>query len=168
MAEASEVKSGSKLGKLKSLLGYVFVLLNLSAMGAGSYLVYASTIGFKYKMVTEEMAMKDLEHERVFEKDEPIIYTMDPFIINLEGFPRRVIRMTVNLEMLDEEGFENLIEMGPRSRDLIVKILNSKSFQDLEPIQGKLMLKDEILLSLNQSLPSGVIRDVYFSDFVVQ
>lgn len=165
--EKSESKSSSP-SRMGAILSYVFIGLNLVVMAIGSYLVYANSIGYHFKSITEEDEHTKITKERVFRDDEPILYTMESFTINLAGFPRRVIRMTINLEMLDEEGFEEIITLGARARDTVVKLLNAKTYQDIESIQGKLMLKDEIALELNHSLHKGVIRDIYFSDFVVQ
>jgi len=30
------------------------------------------------------------------------------------------------------------------------------------------MLKDQIAVSLNQSLKSGVVKDIFFNDFIIQ
>ncbi len=54
------------------------------------------------------------------------------------------------------------------ARDKIVRVLNDKNFNDLESIQGKLFLKDTIAMEVNSILKEGVVKDVFFSDFVVQ
>jgi flagellar FliL protein len=54
------------------------------------------------------------------------------------------------------------------ARDQIVKILNSKKYIDIETIQGKLFLKDQIQTAMNKMLQKGSVKDVYFSEFVVQ
>ena len=74
----------------------------------------------------------------------------------------------MSIEMLSEEGFEELITQGGKARDEIVNILNNKRFEDLESIQGKLFLKDQIARRVNSYLERGVVKDIYFSDFVVQ
>ncbi|MNL31404.1 flagellar basal body-associated protein FliL [compost metagenome] len=100
----------------------------------------------------------------------PLIYTMDKFTVNLEGEPKRTIRLEVNLQLLGAEGFEEVMEPENRAkaRDQIVRILNDKNFSDLESIQGKLFLKDKIASEVNHLLKKGVVKDVFFSDFVVQ
>ena len=70
--------------------------------------------------------------------------------------------------MLDEEGYEEVINLGPEARDSIVRILNEKRFGDVETVQGKLHLKNQIASELNVFLQQGVVKNVYFSDFVIQ
>ena len=95
---------------------------------------------------------------------------MDKFTVNLEGELRRTIRLEVNLQMLGKEGFEEVMEPENRAkaRDRILKILNEKGFAELDTIQGKLFLKDRIAEEVNQILKKGIVKEVYFSDFVVQ
>ena len=72
--------------------------------------------------------------------------------------------------LLGKEGFEEVMEPENRAkaRDRIVRMLNEKNFTDLDSIQGKLFLKDKIAGEVNGILRRGVVKDVFFSDFVVQ
>jgi flagellar FliL protein len=47
-------------------------------------------------------------------------------------------------------------------------LLSTKTLQDIQDIQGKNQLKDEILASINKIIPPGKIAKIYFTDFVVQ
>lgn len=152
------------------ILQIVFALLNLGVMGYGTYLVYASTIGWNRPSISEESAERELASVPDEEVAGPLVYTMDKFTVNLEGEPKRTIRLEVNLEMLGKEGFEEVMTPDNRAkaRDQIVRLLNDENFSDLESIQGKLFLKDKIANAINGILKEGVVKDVYFSDFVVQ
>lgn len=151
------------------ILQVVFAALNLSVMGLGAYLVYASTLGWQSPSMTEESAEAELASIGPAE-DLPLVYTMDKFTVNLGGEPKRSIRLEVNLQMLGQEGFEEVMEPEnrARARDRILRLLNEKTFSELESIQGKLFLKDKIAMEVNGLLTKGVVKDVYFSDFVVQ
>jgi flagellar FliL protein len=72
--------------------------------------------------------------------------------------------------MLGKEGFEEVIDNENRAkvRDRVLKILNEKTFAEVESIQGKLFLKEKIAQEINSTLNEGVVKDVYFSEFVVQ
>lgn len=172
---AEENKNGKGEAK-KSLnvglvLKIVFAVVNLGVTGAGAYLVYSSTLGWKAPMITEADLRTEEEKAELSKRDlAPYIYTMDKFTVNLDGEPRRSIRIEVNLEMLGQEGFEEVInsENRAKARDRIVRVLNEKNFADLETIQGKLFLKDRIAMEVNGLLHEGVVKDVYFSEFVVQ
>lgn len=167
MAEAQAEGTGKKrdMGKL---LGFVFIGVNLIGLGFGMFLVYSSTLGSTQAVLREEEAQKELEQFEASLRDEPVLYTLKQFNTNLDGVPRRLIRMEVSLEMLDEEGFEEVVGLGPQARDAIVRVINAKTYNDIETVQGKLQLKTQIAAELNGFLKTGVVKNVYFSDFVVQ
>jgi flagellar FliL protein len=156
------------------ILQVVFAVVNVSVIGLGAYLVYASTIGWHPPRITEKQLSEEKEKiesaELSSEALGPLIYTMDKFTINLDGEPKRTIRLEVNLEMLGKEGFEEVISSDNRAkaRDRIVRLLGDKNLADIESIQGKLFLKDRIAMEINSLLDKGVVKDVYFSEFVVQ
>lgn len=171
MAEAKEqAQAPAKPKNTGMILQIVFAVLNLLVMGGGSYLVYASTIGWDSPKITEEQIEREIASVEDKADPGPLVYTMDKFTVNLGGEPQRTIRLEVNLQMLGKEGFEEVMEPENRAkaRDKIVRVLNEESFGDLESIQGKLFLKDKIAMEVNSILHKGVVKDVYFSDFVVQ
>ena len=135
---------------IKLLMSLGFAVLNLVVVGSGAFMVYSATLGFHYPEEREETAMEALQKERKGSDDlEPVLYTMDKFTVNLAGTPRRMIRLEMSLEMLDKEGFEEVVRLGSEARDAIVKVLSQKEFTDIETIQGKLFLKDEIAVTLS-------------------
>jgi len=169
--ENKEEGKGKASGGKKSLGGLLlmlFILVNLGTLGAGAYFVYQNTIGYEKVVTSEEMAKRELAsfEERLAEG--PVMFTMDPFNTNLEGVPRRLIRLQMSLEMLDAQGFEEVVGLGAQARDRVVQILNQKQFDDVETVQGKLHLKNQIIAQINSFLDKGVVQNVYFSDFVIQ
>ena len=147
----------------KLLLG-----LNVVAMGIAGYYGYMGTIGLTPEVLREMKARELLYNEDVF-NEKPVIYSLDPFTVNLGDVEdQRIVQVQVTLEMLNETGFEEVVSMGAYARDTIVQILNGKKFNELQTIQGKLFLKDEITVALNQQLQRSFIKDVYFSKFVLQ
>jgi flagellar FliL protein len=152
----------------KKLLGFLFAALNLGVLGFGLFLVHSSTLGVKTSETGEAEAKVEVEKFEASLRGDPVVYTMDTFNTNLDGLPRRLVRLEVNLEMLDEEGFEEVIGIAPKARDSITRIINAKSFNDIESVQGKLHLKNQIMGELNAFLEKGSIKNVYFSEFIVQ
>jgi flagellar FliL protein len=153
---------------MKKLMGFAFMGINLLVLGAGAYLVFASTIGVENKKISNEQAERELASFEQSLRGEPVLYTMAPFNTNLEGLPRRLVRLELSLEMMDEEGYEEVIGIVPQARDSIMRILNAKTFSDVETVQGKLHLKNQIVADLNSTLKKGVVKNVYFSELVVQ
>ena len=167
MAEENEVAAKPAIN-FKKILAIAFVVVNFVTLGGGAYLVYAGTLGHKSTVAKEEELNRELIEFRKSLEVAPVVYTMDAFNTNLEGLPRRFIRVEMSVEMYDKEGFEELVTLGGQSRDAINRILNSKKFDELETVQGKLKLKNEISSHLNEALKRGVVKNVYFTKFQVQ
>jgi flagellar protein FliL len=174
MAEEKKEAQAENKKKLDTglILQVVFAVLNLAVVGGGAFMVYSSTLGWESPKITEQQledAKDDVDDSKLTDAS-PLIYTMDKLTVNLLGDPKRLVRVEVNLEMLGKEGFEEIIDIDnrARARDKIISILNKKEFSEVESLQGKLFLKDQITNELNTMLVEGVVKDVYFTEFVVQ
>lgn len=153
---------------IKKIVLGVLVTTNIAVLGLGAYWVYISTLGYDYPVITESKLREPASLRDKFGQ-EPMIYTMDKFTVNLSGIPKRTIRVQVNLDMISPIAFQEIMDFDNRAkaRDSIVRILNEKTFDDLETIQGKLFLKDRIVAEVNKILTRGLVKDVYFTDFVM-
>jgi flagellar FliL protein len=56
----------------------------------------------------------------------------------------------------------------PRVKDTLLLLLSSKTFADLDSMEEKIDLKNEIVQRLNQILGKAKVVKVYFTEFVVQ
>lgn len=165
-AEGAAEAPKKNLGKLMLPL---FAVLNLIVLGGGAFLTYKSTIAYTPPELHEMEAALELKKEREIASAGPsVMYTMPGFAVNMAGQPRRLIKLEMTFEMLDKDGFEEIVRNSPQVRDQIIRILNKKTFDDVETIQGKLFLKDQIAVALNQQMKAGVVKDIYFNEFLVQ
>lgn len=153
---------------IKKILLSLLVAVNLCVLSVGTYWVYISTLGYEYPQVNETALREPANLKEKFGQA-PLIYTMDKFTVNLSGIPKRTIRLQVNLDMISPLAFQEIMdfEYRAKARDRIVRILNEKTVDDLETLQGKLFLKDKIVSEINQILDRGLVKDVYFTDFVM-
>ena len=153
---------------LKKVLIGTAVTVNVGVLGLGTYWVFISTIGYETPVIVEKNLREPASLKEKFAQA-PMVYTMDKFVVNLSGMPKRTIRLQVNLDMIGPDAFQEIMDLDNRAkaRDKIVRILNEKTFDDLETIQGKLFLKDKIVEEVNHVLDRGLVKDVYFTDFVM-
>lgn len=150
----------------------ILAVLNLLAIvGGGGLAFYAISESPRPKPVEKPVKMtleEYLKKEKVF-ADKPIVYSLEPFTVNLANQDEeKIVQIEVNIEMLDERSYEEIIGKSAMVRDTVVRILSQKRFQDIASIQGKLFLKDDISLSINKQLDYGFIKDVYFTRFMLQ
>jgi flagellar protein FliL len=167
--DAEESSSPKKEGlSLQKIILGALIVLNLITVVGGGIAVYMLKNSASATAITEEKETAALSEDREIRGDKPVLFTFDPFTINLDGKPRKLVRTTIQLEMLSEEGFEEAVDLTPVERDSIVKIINTKRFEDIETIQGKLFLKDQIMTAMNSLLHKGMVKEVYFNEFIVQ
>lgn len=164
----AEAESTAPPRDFKKILTFAFMGLNLTVLAVGTYLVYMSTLGVEQKSLSDAQAEREIASFEEGLRGDPVLYTMAPFNTNLYGVPQRKINIEMSLEMMDEEGYEEVIGLVPQARDSIMRILNAKTFYDIESVQGKLQLKNQIVAELNSTLKKGVVKNVYFSSLVMQ
>lgn len=98
-----------------------------------------------------------------------LMFPLDQFTVNLlSESGRRYLKCEINLEMGGEELSPELEEKKPIFRDIIIRILSSKSLEEISTVKGKEKLKEQIVNELNLRLKDGKVRNIYFTDFVVQ
>ena len=97
------------------------------------------------------------------------IYPLDTFIVNLtDKGGKRYLRITIDLELDDEELESEVAKRLPQVRDSILTILPTKRFEDISSAKGKTALRDQMLERINGLLARGQITNIYFKEFVVQ
>ncbi len=170
MAEEKQPKQEGKKSKLGLILTITFIVINLGVTGTGLFLAYKGTIGWHPPVYTDEQATEKLKAEQAEMEKLPLIFTMDPFKANLSDTPVRGIEVEVSVEMMNREGYEELIDSDNQAkvRDEILRILQGKSYDDIATVQGKLFLKDQFSEALNAILKKGIVRDIFFSQFKIE
>jgi len=97
------------------------------------------------------------------------IYPLEPFIVNIyDGQELRYLKVKVEMEMAAPAMKGELDARLAPIRDAILVMLSTKTMQDIQDIQGKNQLKDEVLAAVNKQVTTGKIAKIYFTDFVVQ
>ncbi|MBI4382549.1 MAG: flagellar basal body-associated FliL family protein [Nitrospinae bacterium] len=152
----------------------LIVLAALLVLGAGGYFGYKFFVLDK-KVAEEAKAKEEAEKEKkkaVEAKEEPevgVMYTLEPFIVNLAGSEgKRFLKATIALELSVPELRPEVKENLQKITDSVLILLSSKTFEDVYSVQGKFKLKDEITTRVNRFLLLGHVKDAYFTEFVVQ
>lgn len=97
------------------------------------------------------------------------MYSLDKFIVNLfSDSGSRFLRVAVNLEISSAEFQPEVDQKQPLVRDIIIKTLSAKSYEEISTIRGKEALKDELVTELNTIFTDGSVENIFFTEFVVQ
>ncbi len=163
MEELSEEVKPEKSSKLV----LVFAVFNIILIAGGLTLAYLGSFPPK-KIVKEDQLMVQWEEAQKNQDNERHLYSLNPFNANLKGSPRRFVRLSMQLEMLDENSFEEISDLGAEARDTVLKIINEKNANEIRTVKGKLLLKQEIIAAVNIFLEKGIVKNAYFTDFAVQ
>lgn len=95
-------------------------------------------------------------------------FSVGDFTSNLSGpASTNYIKVSVNFELSKEVDEDEVKKRRPQFRDRIISLLNSKKPAELQSIEGRNFLKEEIKTVINGTLQSGKIEGVYFSSFIV-
>ena len=117
----------------------------------------------------EEPGQETLAEESTVEQMLGPIFALDTFIVNLaDKGGNRYLRVTMDLELGNKELEEEITKRLPQVRDSILMILPTKQFADINSVEGKTALRDEMLNKINGFLGQGQISNIYFKEFVVQ
>lgn len=97
------------------------------------------------------------------------MYPLQPFTLNLlSDGGARYVKCTIQLEQNTELLQPELEKKNAIIRDIIIRTLTSKTFEEVSTTKGKERLKDELVGRINEVLTDGFVKNIYFTDFVVQ
>ena len=162
--EQEEKKEG---GSNKLLLIVIIVLLLVLLIVGGLVAYFLLSGGDEEKQAEPQKVEKKKKVSNMTEIGP--IYPLDRFIVNLlSNNSSRYLKCKIDLELDAPELQKEIDKKLPAIRDLIIRILSSKTVEEIQTSQGKEKLKEEIKRKINEILTTGEIRNVYFTEFVIQ
>jgi flagellar FliL protein len=140
----------------------IIIILGLCLIGGGVF-VWKSGL---FSKGADESGIESGNKEK--EQIGPIL-SLDTFIVNLIGERNKnYLKAKIELELDSERTIVEINKRLPQIRDSILTLLSSKSSSDINTLEGKYQLRAEILTSINQFLKTGKIKNIYFTDFIIQ
>ncbi|BCD68381.1 flagellar basal body-associated protein FliL [Nitratiruptor sp. YY09-18] len=168
MAEETNEQQEEKKGGKKKLI--IILVLLLVIIGAGGGAAYKFLVLDKQK----EEKQKEKKAEKVVEEiknveDLGVQFDVGTFIVNLQDKDAdRYLKVTIVLDVQDEKIKAELEKRLPQVKDAITTLLFTKSSKELRTAEGIEELKEQILKRVNAILPIGGVKNIYFTDFVIQ
>ncbi len=176
MAESDAVVEGAEpTGPVEDAEGkkdtslFLLILIPLMVISAvgGGFLAYS-----QYPMLVEiaETINGSGEEE---EEEEPIEFgefmELSNIIVNpADSEGRRLLMLSVGMETAESSILETVTAREMVVRDTIIKILGTRTVDELANIESRTALKDEIRLAVNGILTEGEINRMYFTQYVLQ
>ncbi len=164
MREEKEEEKKEKTGKKKILKiaiisGLAFVII--IAIGAISWVLLP-----KFSKTSTEVKTSKTDTNI---STSVSTYALDDFIVNLfHPSEDRFLRIKIEFELEGQDTQKEIEKKLPKIRDSLLMLLSSKSVEEISTLQGKLILKNEIINRINSILNTGHISAVYFTEFIIQ
>lgn len=160
-AQPDEEKAEKTTRPKKSNKGLFIVIGIIVVALAGGIAVYSLLFSGKGGESSPET-----KHE--LKKDtKTSLIALESFVLNLAE-QGRFLKVTMQFEIADQANLPTVTDRTPQLRDAIITLMSSKSAEALSSPEGKLQIKDELLLRANQAVGKDVFKNLYFTEFVMQ
>lgn len=163
---ADEAAPKKKLSPVLLLLGVQLIAL----LGAGGVIIKATLFTKRPDFSTKALTERAIASVRDVAEEIQMV-DLSEFTVNM--IDRHTLKVSIQLEVSNPDTAKIVQRRMPAMRANILQILARHPGQSADRIQGKLLLKDAIRGALNDQLEkdglskSGVVRDVYFVEFVM-
>lgn len=140
-------------------------------------LVTLGTIGvFVYTQHFYERPLPDPETERLKMQEEakaqlfPNSYKLDKMIINLPSRSSRLrfLDMQAYLVPFNSEATESFDKYKAAIQDAIIDVASAMAPEELGTVTGKILFEKRIKERVNALFPKPLVKNVQFTDFVIQ
>lgn len=153
-----------------SFMNILLVVVLVLTAGVGGYFVQELISGNSVsKSPTPLVPTHPVSTNRPVPSIVGVMVPLEPFMVNLARTKgSRILKVTVTLELNNPAVQPEVEDNRQKIMDSILVLLSSKTFEDVYSIQGKFKLKDEITTRVNRFLAVGHVKEVYFSEFLIQ
>lgn len=153
----------------KPLIDKILMGLNLAALfGCLGIFIYTTKI-YKKPLPEESIEFDGLK-EGARKRTEVSPFKMEKLTINLysTGSRLRFIDLEMHLLPFNEEQTKILETHKSHLVDMTIDVIGDMSPEELNSVSGKILLESRLKKRINDFLDSQVIREIFFSTFVIQ
>lgn len=163
--EAAEPSANEDKPQKKSkLLLFIILGVVILLMAGGAFFAYT-------KFFAPQPGATKIEAELPIDRPDPVgeIVSLEPFVVNLaDPKGKRYLKLKLSLELETLEAAERIPKIAPKLRDIVIMMLTSLAFEEVMTPEGKLRIRDELIERFNRAARPDKIKNIYFSEFVVQ
>ena len=145
-------EDGSKLGKIMTYVGVAFLIVVLAA---------ATSFGVLWYMT------RDTGPDEIEDRMGPT-YQLGEYTVNLSGTGGfQYLQTNIVIEASEDVVLEEIDKRSPQIDDVIISTLRSQSIDEIQE-PGANEIKKQLADSINEVIRNGEVRNVWFTQFVVQ
>ena len=164
MADEDEVQEEKPQPKNKMMM--IIIVLNVLVLGGGAAAFF---LGGDSGGGSNE-GNKDAAEDMMMEFDgPPTLVSFKPFIVNLnDAGGSRYLKLACEVEVPGEKGVEIVEGRKPALRHRVISILSEMGYGDVAGKGRKAKLQKSIINEMNTELKAPLVRNIYFTEFVIQ
>ncbi|SPD72694.1 putative Flagellar protein FliL [uncultured Desulfobacterium sp.] len=148
------------------LISIVITFASLTVIMGGCFYVLWSKV-MPPDPQTENKQKKIIQSGKLGENR--VIFPLESIVVNLADIDdQKYLRMSIVLELTNEDTKKEASSRLPLIRDIIFKIVPHKMSKDLITLSGRISLCEEIMDNLNLIFKSGSITNIYFTEYIIQ
>ena len=164
------------LGSKKKLVLVILIGIFVTSTMAGIWF-------FFFKGSTQDSA-SSMETKATQESVQAVLDNTDKIdeiifedIVELEPFERiqlkgnsamGLISLKISMELTDHRYRKQMYSMQDRIRKIVMGQVGEKGWPELRNPEGKIKLKYELLTRINSIFPKVMVRNIYFTEFIMQ
>ena len=147
----------------------ILILLNLVIVLAGAGLVF-----YSHNMLKPEPTNQAAEAEKMktdaLESSQIQPVPIKKFVVNIHSKSTRLRYLDLEMNILPfHEDQKELIKANEHIfKDIVIEIASHLDPDELDSVTGKILLENKIKKQVNAKLGQPVVKQIYFSGFVVQ
>lgn len=155
--------------KKKKLLLIIAVVLAVIVLAAGG----AAFVLLSGKPAAEQQAEGEEAEDHADEEEgkPPVYEKLETFTVNLAD-QESYLQTEISLKVADPKVQEKLKQHMPEVRDVLLRLLTSKTAEELMTAEGKAALAEEVRKEVNRVIgakrASQGVKDVLFTSFIIQ
>lgn len=147
----------------------ILIMLNLVVVLVGAGLVFYSHNMIKPQPTDQVAETEKLKSDAINQSQlQPV--PMKKFVVNLHSRESRLRYLDLEMNVLTfHEDQKDLIKQSEHIfKDVVIEIASRLGPEELDTVTGKILLENKIKTQVNQKLGQPVVKQIYFSGFVVQ
>lgn len=172
-AAPAEAEAPKKKGKLLIIIIAVLAVVLIGG-GAGAYLLLSKPASEKKAKADhgdEEVAADEGDEEEEEDGKPPVYEKLETFTVNLAD-QESYLQTEIQLMVADAKVQGKIKAHMPEVRDSLIRLLSSKTAEELAQPEGKAKLAEEVGKAVNEVLgvkkKSKGVKKVLFAAFIIQ
>ncbi|WP_129596945.1 flagellar basal body-associated FliL family protein [Anaerophilus nitritogenes] len=127
------------------------------------FLLMAMVMGATFYFATQQRG----EQQTAVKPMKTYTYSIGEMYANVKD-SRKILKVNIEVETINEKLKETFDEKRPKMTNSILELLRNKTEEELSGEKGQKALRQQVLKSIKQVIPSDEIMDVFFVEFIVQ